>query len=53
MGTEIYTLAALDADINTTVLILENSFHRAGRNAVTAMDAELFTKDQAAAFTWA
>ena len=51
MGTEVNTLAAVNADINITIRTLQDPVHRAGRYAVTAKDAELFLKDHAAAFT--
>jgi len=50
MGTEINALAAVDADIDSAVPILHDRLHRADRNALTALNAELFLEQDAATF---
>jgi len=49
MGTVVNTLTAVNADIDAAVTILENTFYRTGRYAVTAMYTKFFMKDDASA----
>jgi len=48
---KINTTAAMDTDINSTVIILKNSINGAGGNAVTTINAELFLYYHSPAFS--
>lgn len=50
MGTEVNTATAVNAHVYSTARFLEYGIYRAGVNAVTAVNAQFFLYDYAAAF---